>query len=69
MRLQGGSVSERKVYLGDSVYADFDGYMLCLTTENGMGPSNTIYLEPEVMLALIHYAESLKARTPPEASP
>ena len=53
-------MSERKVYLGDSVYADFDGYMLCLTTENGMGPSNTIYLEPEVMLSLTQYAESLR---------
>ena len=53
-----------KEYLGDSVYADFDGYMICLTTENGMGPSNTIYLEPEVMRELIRYAESLKARQP-----
>jgi hypothetical protein len=51
-----------KEYLGDSVYVDFlDGYMICLTTENGMGPSNTIYLEPEVMQALIRYAESLKS--------
>ena len=48
-----------KVYLGDSVYADFNGFMIVLTTENGLGPSNTIYLEPEVMLALIRYAEGL----------
>jgi hypothetical protein len=54
-----------KTYLGDSVYADFlDGFMICLTTENGLGPSNTIYLEPEVMLALIRYAESLKKPAP-----
>ena len=55
-----------KVYLGDSVYADFDGFMICLTTENGEGPSDTIYLEPEVMLALIQYAESLKSSEPGE---
>lgn len=64
-------MSERKVYLGDSVYADFDGWMICLTTENGMGPSNTIYLEPEVMLSLIQYAESLRSRKlspPPHAT-
>ena len=41
-----------KLYLGDSVYADFDGYSIVLTTENGMGASNTIMLEPEVMKAL-----------------
>lgn len=41
-----------KAYLGDSVYADFDGHDVVLTTENGMGPSNTIVLEPEVMTAL-----------------
>ena len=54
-------MADKKVYLGDSVYVDFlDGYMICLTTENGMGPSNTIYLEPEVMEALVQYVENLK---------
>lgn len=41
-----------KDYLGDSVYAEFDGYGVTLTTDNGMGASNTIYLEPEVFSAL-----------------
>lgn len=50
-----GRPAGRKVYLGDSVYADFDGYMVTLTTENGMGPSNTIHLEPEVSEALVDY--------------
>lgn len=44
-----------KIYLGDSVYADFDGYGWTLTTENGYGPSNTIYLESEVFRALTDY--------------
>jgi hypothetical protein len=56
-----------KDYLGDSVYVDFDGYMICLTTENGMGPTNTIYLEPEVYKALLSYVERLKARQSEEA--
>ncbi len=38
-----------KVYLGDSVYAQFDGYVVTLTTENGYGPSNTIHLEPAII--------------------
>lgn len=43
-----------KVYLGDSVYAEFDDCdCLVLTTENGLGPSNTIVLEPAVFDALL----------------
>ena len=44
-----------KDYLGDGVYAEFDGYGVKLTTENGFGPSNTIVLEPEVLNALNRY--------------
>lgn len=49
-----------KAYIGDSVYADFDirDGSLILTTENGYGPSNTIYLEPEVWRLLILYVEA-----------
>lgn len=48
-----------KDYLGDSVYADFDGYAIILTTENGLGPSNTIVLEPEVFQALDRYVDRI----------
>ncbi len=41
-----------KDYLGDSVYVEFDGYGFEVTTNNGMGPSNTIYMEPQVIEAL-----------------
>lgn len=46
-----------KVYIGDSVYAVFDGYHIILTTENGYGPSNTIALEDTVFNSLLKYAE------------
>lgn len=49
-----------KVYLGDSVYAEFENDMIKLTTENGLGPSNTIYLELEVFRALVAYETSLE---------
>lgn len=58
-----------KVYLGDSVYADFDGYHIVLTTENGYGPSNTVYLDASVVVELQRYitnlnqAENLKELT------
>lgn len=51
---------ERKVYLGDSVYAEFDGYGITLTTENGLpAPSNTIFLEPFVLAALDAFRKRL----------
>jgi hypothetical protein len=45
-----------KDYLGDGVYADFDGYMIQLTSENGEAVLEEIYLEPQVFAALERYA-------------
>ena len=52
-----------KVYIGDSVYAEIENGMIKLTTENGRegDPSNTIFLEPEVLDALNRYVERIKA--------
>lgn len=49
-----------KEYIGDSVYVEFDGYGLVLTTDNGFGPTNTITLEPEVFHALARYVQRLE---------
>lgn len=51
-----------KQYLGDSVYVDFDGYNVVLTTENGHrdDPRNRIVLEPEVYKALVTYVDRLE---------
>ncbi|MDP3703092.1 MAG: hypothetical protein Q8R78_01710 [Candidatus Omnitrophota bacterium] len=43
------------------VDVDDDG-LLQLTTDNGGGPSNTIYLEPEVYDALVAYVERIRAQ-------
>ncbi len=52
---------EEHVYLGDSVYARFDGYHIWLETINGYkeDPSNSIGLEPPVIEALLIYREQL----------
>lgn len=49
-------------YLGDSVYAEFDGFGILLTTRNGLpdDPGNTIYIEPLVWAALLQYAEKIR---------
>ena len=44
-----------KEYIGDSVYAYDDEYGIVLTTENGMGASNTIYLEEAFIPKLEEY--------------
>ena len=62
--------SPYKKYLGDSVYADFDGYAIVLTTENGLpsDPSNTVVLEPQVMECLELYKTWLEARLKEQSS-
>ena len=54
-----------KRYLGDSVYADFDGYHIILTTENGLpgDPSNRIALESDTLAALNKYKEDIIKHT------
>lgn len=49
-----------KAYLGDSVYAEYDGAHVVLTTENGEGPSNTIYLDGYVMQELIEFVDKIR---------
>lgn len=48
-----------KIYIGDSVYADFENGMVKLTTENGYGASNEIFLEPEVVAGLLKFVEKV----------
>lgn len=50
-----------KEYLGDGVYADFDGYHIVLTTER-LEPNtiDRICLEPEVLHNLERYIQRLK---------
>ena len=45
-------------YLGDSVYAEFDGYSIILTTNNGYpdDPRNEIILEDAVYQNLTKFA-------------
>jgi hypothetical protein len=52
-------------YLGDNIYANFDGYYIVLTVEDKASfstnlTSNKIYLEPEVVHALEQYIKYIK---------
>jgi len=46
-----------KTYIGDSVYAEYNGFEIILTTENGGAPSNRIVLEPAVYDSLVQWVK------------
>jgi len=48
---------ENMDYLGDSVYAGFDGFAVWIWTDNGMGKENVVCFEPEVQAALNRFRE------------
>lgn len=56
-----------KEYLGDSVYAEYDGESLVLTTENGYpdDPRNKIVLEASVWRSLVKWVETMDNRVRP----
>lgn len=51
----------KKAYLGDGVYAEFEGpsAILKLTTSDGLRETNVIYLEPEVIRDLLEFLTPL----------
>lgn len=42
-------------YLGDGVYAVWDGFGIWLTAENGLAATDAIYLEPAVYTELLRF--------------
>ena len=49
-----------KHYLGDGAYAEYDGFSIILTTENGIEVTNTVVLEPEVLAAFLRFVTTLR---------
>ena len=47
-------------YLGDGLYADFDGYQIELYASNGVNTTNRVFLDPQVLEQFINYVEQLK---------
>lgn len=54
-------MSQYKDYLGDAVYADFDGFRIVLTTEDGISVSNRVVLEPQVYRSLLGFVDRIAA--------
>jgi hypothetical protein len=52
------------MYLGDAVYASFDGYQIWLVTTDGLSITNKIALEPPVFANLLMFRESIGLNKP-----
>ena len=57
--LQSTEEEEMKTYLGDGLYADFDGFQFVLTAEDGTRVLNRVYLEPSVYQAFVEYHDAV----------
>ena len=51
---------EHMDYLGDGVYALFDGYGIWLHANSHDQPTDRVYLEPEILSALNRFADRMK---------
>jgi len=47
-------------YLGDGVYAIFDGFGIWLHANDHENPTDRVYLEPEIFQALIRFEKDSK---------
>lgn len=56
-------MSAQKTYLGDGTYADIDWDSVVLTTENGVGTQNEIFLDGSMMRRLIDWYKKLTGET------
>jgi hypothetical protein len=50
------------VYLGDGLYADFDGWQIELYASDGERKTNRVYLEPTVLGRFEEYVKGLRER-------
>lgn len=54
---------ESPVYLGDGLYAEFDGWQVRLWADRGPDGLHEVFLEPEVLVSFLRYVDQLKRYT------
>lgn len=50
---------QKPVYLGDGLYARFDGYQIYLMANSHINPTDTVALDSHTLSAFIRYIDSL----------
>jgi hypothetical protein len=53
--------TETDKYLGDGLYASYDGYQISLKANSSTEPSDIVFLEPKVIRSLELYINQLRA--------
>lgn len=48
-----------RVYLGDGLFASYDGWQIKLAANNGITDHDVVFLDPSVISAFIAYKERL----------
>lgn len=56
-----GGAKRPATYLGDGVYAIFDGFGIWLHANDHKYPSDRVYLEPEVLRGLIRFDTEVRS--------
>lgn len=49
-------------YLGDGLFASFDGFQIRLWTDRG-GEVHEVFIEPKVWMALLQFVEELRSES------
>jgi hypothetical protein len=49
-----------KQYLGDGLYASYDGYQVTLKANSETNPTDTVYLDPHVLFALLNFIKRIQ---------
>ena len=53
---------EKETYLGDGLYASFDGFSIWLRAPRENGDDHVVALEPQVYAELLRFVRGLKKR-------
>ena len=53
---------EMNEYLGDSVYVKFDGNEVVLYLDNGVGPTDIIHMDPDVLQNFLRFIYRMKEK-------
>lgn len=51
-----------ETYLGDGLYASFDGWQIKLRAPDTMSGDREVFLEPAVVTAFIEYIQTLRSQ-------
>ena len=51
----------KETYLGDGLYATYDGYQICLMANSHTSPTDMVYLDPHVYASLLRFVEQFNS--------